>query len=341
MPRRKCWVDACSDGSERLGMCTEHADRWDLLVRVHRKTKLYNKTDSERFEFYTNKAPSLEIQKEFGARPDCWVWTGALNHHGYGLFSSNIQKELGIGQQVHLFTLNEYAKINTRDDLHTDHSCRFRPCSNVEHLVRMTRKDNILLGLGFSAVNSRKDVCDSGHEFTPKNTAIDANGWRSCRECSRMRNREYTSRPEAKKARLDKREPPTGVRGMGQYLAQREKCPEGHLLAGDNLLIEKVKKSGSVSDIRRCRTCTRERHRKEYAARQGDELAPGVKKSDCVTRNQAAEMAGLAPTYMSTFTKRNPGFPEPVRSGRPAYYLRSDIEKWIQDNAEAIARVKK
>lgn len=327
--------------SERLGMCAAHAVRWDILVRSGTRTKLYNKTDRERFEFYTNKAPSLEIQNEFGAEPDCWVWMGALNHHGYGLFKSELCETLGIGQQVHLFTLNEYAGVDTRNDLHTDHSCRFRPCSNPDHLERMTRKENILLGVGFSAVNSRKTHCDSGHRFTPENTFIDGDGWRHCRECGRIRNREHSSRPEVKKARLDKSEPSTGVRGKGQYLAQREECPEGHLLADDNLLIEKVKKGGSVSDVRRCRTCTRERHRKEYAARQGDELVPGVKKSDCVTRSQAAEMAGLAPTYMSTFTKRNPGFPEPVRSGRPSYYLRSDIEKWIQDSTEAIARVKK
>lgn len=269
MPRRKCWVDACSETAERLGMCQGHAHRWDELVRSRPRTKLYNKTDRERFEFYTDKAPSLELQTEFGAKPNCWVWGGTLNHHGYGLFKSDLCQTLGIGQQVHLFTLNEFAKIDTRDDLHTDHSCRFRPCSNPAHLVRMTRKENILLGIGFSAENARKTHCDSNHEFTPENTWTDENGWRRCRECSRGVNREYTSRPEVKAARVENYVPSTGIRGKGQYQLARDTCSENHKLEGDNLVQEKRTRNGKVSYVRRCRTCLNTKAASRYAERTG------------------------------------------------------------------------
>lgn len=87
-------------------MCEPHVSLWDLLVRNRPRTKLYGKMDVERYEFYLIKKPSPEIQKHFGAEPDCWVWRGTLNHHGYGLMKSAFS-ERGNGQQVHLFVLAE------------------------------------------------------------------------------------------------------------------------------------------------------------------------------------------------------------------------------------------
>lgn len=333
MPRRKCWLDACSRESDRLGMCESHASRWDEIVRVAPRTKLRNKTDRERYEFYTNKTPSKVIQEEFGARPDCWVWMGSLNHHGYGLFNSDLSKSLGIGQQVHLFVLNEYAGVDTRNDLHTDHKCRFRPCSNPDHLVRVTRRENILLGVGAPARNARKEYCGKGHEFTPKNTTVNSKGWRTCKECNRQANREYTSRPEVKEARREKYAPSSGVHGKGQYQTERDTCAEGHKLEGDNLVLEKRTRNGKVTYVRRCRACVNARSKRAHAARKGSPEEKGW-----ITTRQAAELMGIKPSYFPSFTKRRPGFPEPVRRGRPDRYLKDDIEAWIAANREVLER---
>lgn len=52
---------------------------------------------------------------------------------------------------------------------------------------------------GFKTANQKrasKTHCVNGHEFTPKNTQIDDNGWRYCRQCrsDRVSKKEYNSR---------------------------------------------------------------------------------------------------------------------------------------------------
>jgi hypothetical protein len=47
-------------------------------------------------------------------------------------------------------------------------------------------RENILRGSGTAAINARKTHCDSGHEFTPENTAARSDGGRDCRKCIRI-----------------------------------------------------------------------------------------------------------------------------------------------------------
>ncbi|WP_425456790.1 HNH endonuclease [Aeromicrobium piscarium] len=77
-----------------------------------------------------------------------------------------------------------------------DHICRVRRCVNPEHLRQLTNRDNILAGVGATAINARKTHCKRGHEYTPENT-YQGNRGRECRECraNRIKARSRLRRP--------------------------------------------------------------------------------------------------------------------------------------------------
>lgn len=254
MANRKCWVDGCRELVNSWGMCVEHKTTWERLVRIPR-TRLVNVSDEVKFEHYAIKGASPEVQQIFGARSDCWPWGGGLNPYGYGQFRSSWSKQDGGSAFSHLYALVKVGGIERDFENETDHLCRFRPCANPEHLEQVTQWENNRRGISPPSENSRKTHCDEGHEFTPENTYITPNGWRECRRCDRERNSEYTSKPEVKAARLEAYTPSTGIRGKGQYQSARETCGEGHRLEGDNLIQEKRTRGGTVSYVRRCRTC--------------------------------------------------------------------------------------
>lgn len=333
MVQRLCIIEGCTDPKIKWGMCEFHFRLWKTLVHNEKMTKLFGWTDRDRFVYYLIKSPSQEIQEAFGAKPDCWVWKGALSENGYGIFSANTEAGKR-SMHIHLFALSELAGVELFQGEETDHLCRFRPCANPKHLERVTHRENTLRGIGPSAVNARKQYCDKNHEFTRENTRYDENGGRACITCQKA----FTSSEAYKEKRRDAYTPTTGVRGKGQYMAERDRCGEGHFLEGDNLIIEKKKRNGVESEVRRCRTCRNDAARRNHAARQGAEIAPGVSKSDCVTKKEAEEMMGIAPTYFNTFTKRSGNFPEPVRRGKPSYYLKADVVGWIQQNTELLTR---
>jgi len=53
------------------------------------------------------------------------------------------------------------------DGLQIDHLCRVRLCVNPEHLEPVTVKENVLRGVGPSAINARKTACIRGHPLIP------------------------------------------------------------------------------------------------------------------------------------------------------------------------------
>lgn len=266
MANKTCWIDGCNGTVESWGMCGSHRQAWDRLVRVKR-TRIEG--DSNRFEHYIVRNPGAAIQETFGARPDCMIWGGGLNAYGYGQFRSDWSKTDGGSVFTHLYAWVMVAGKVRGDGLETDHLCRFRPCANPDHLEQVPQLVNNMRGESEPAKNARKTHCDEGHEFTPENTFVNSEGWRDCRECSRARNREFTSRPEVKQARLEKYVPSTGVRGKGQYQSARDTCGEGHKLEGENLVQEKRTRNGKVSYVRRCRICLNRKAANRYAERTG------------------------------------------------------------------------
>lgn len=110
----------------------------------------------------------------------CWIWQGAKDTHGYG--SLNFGKKTQIAHRVVYEALS--GKIPKGMSL--DHLCRNPICVNPDHLEPVTHKENVLRGVGPTAINAQKTHCKRGHEFTKDNTRITVVGGRLCRACDKI-----------------------------------------------------------------------------------------------------------------------------------------------------------
>lgn len=119
----------------------------------------------------------------------CIEWTGYRTDKGYGQRRYN-----GVVMLAH-----RAAYITAKGDpgdLYVDHLCRNPGCVNPWHLEAVTNADNVLRGIGPTAVNKRKTHCKRGHEFTPENTIKNGNG-RKCKTCHRATTRAGNQRTRA------------------------------------------------------------------------------------------------------------------------------------------------
>lgn len=125
----------------------------------------------------------LLSQVEIGGPEDCWLWTGRTNKGGYGRLYHD--GSLWVTHRLaYTFWLGAVP-----EGLVLDHLCRVRNCVNPAHLEPVTDRENVLRGVGPSAVHARKTHCIHGHEFTPENTRILPRGERVCLACHRERGR--------------------------------------------------------------------------------------------------------------------------------------------------------
>ena len=115
---------------------------------------------------------------------DCWNWNGAKIWQGYGLMGLNYKTVLS-----HRFIF-EYCYGSIPKDKELDHLCRNHCCCNPLHLEAVTREENLKRG-NHRNQNTLKTNCIHGHEFILENTYIDPKGWRVCRECKRIWERNY------------------------------------------------------------------------------------------------------------------------------------------------------
>lgn len=121
-------------------------------------------------------------------RSGCAEWQAALNNMGYAVFGigytrSSKGKPMGKTKLGHRLAYELYV-CEIPEGLVLDHICRNTKCVNPNHLRAVTQSVNIL--------NAAKSRCPHGHEFTEENTAR-YRGYRSCKECNRIRGRKYTS----------------------------------------------------------------------------------------------------------------------------------------------------
>lgn len=107
----------------------------------------------------------------------CWIWAGATNGVGYGVFFLRGQRHY-----AHRFTYSQVAGPIPAG-LVIDHLCRTTLCCNPEHLEAVTQAENVRR----SPLIGAKTHCKAGHAFDDENTYITPAGARCCRACRRCR----------------------------------------------------------------------------------------------------------------------------------------------------------
>lgn len=138
----------------------------------------------------------------------CWIYTGRISKNGYGTL-----REGGRTAMAHRVVYTDRVGP-IPDGLQLDHlchstdsscsggrGCRHRRCINPAHLEPVTAFENNLRSLSPSAVNTRKQKCIWGHEFTPENTRLrrpkkpGRRPMRICRACHREHRRRRQAGP--------------------------------------------------------------------------------------------------------------------------------------------------
>lgn len=109
----------------------------------------------------------------------CWEWTGPPGAQGYGYITVARRR-----MSAHLYVWETY-RGPVAPGLELDHLCRNRMCVRPDHLEPVTRRENILRGIGPAAQHARKTHCPQGHPYSEANTYHFANGpRRRCRICA-------------------------------------------------------------------------------------------------------------------------------------------------------------
>lgn len=124
----------------------------------------------------------LNPQDRFWSRvkktDNCWLWISYCFSNGYGSFTIKKRKYL-----AHRLSY-EWLRGPIPQGMVLDHLCRVRPCVNPAHLEPVSLRENLLRGIGPTAMRAHQTICIHGHAFTPTNTYLDPKrGTRICRAC--------------------------------------------------------------------------------------------------------------------------------------------------------------
>jgi hypothetical protein len=140
-----------------------------------------NTSEIERFNAKVTVAPS-----------GCHEWVGAMVPEGYGQMHAG-----GRAKYAHRLAY-EHRRGAIPAGLVIDHLCRNRKCVNPDHLEAVTTKENILRGMGSSAIRARATECIHGHPLSGANLYVKPNGNRVCRTCKNaLQNAVYRAKREA------------------------------------------------------------------------------------------------------------------------------------------------
>lgn len=191
-----CSVPSCDRESKTRGWCQAHYMRWWYTgdVDPDRPLALKARTLLERMDSFIDKAGP------------CWVWTGSVGTSGYGYV------RVGPGTRVAHRAYYEETVGPIPDGLQLDHLCHnadkgcrggkgclHRRCVNPAHLEPATQSVNQKRGRIGDAIRERSAAlthCPHGHEKTPENTYVFANGAKVCKACAKERGRRRTHKAQ-------------------------------------------------------------------------------------------------------------------------------------------------
>lgn len=170
----------------------------------------------------------------------CWLWQAYVKSNGYGALGRGRR---GKGMALAHRMAWELTNGPIPEGMTIDHLCKNRRCVNPAHLEVVSRGENTLRSSGPSAVNATKTHCIRGHSL--EGARITAEGFRDCRECNKLEQRERRRKSAADEGRA-----------INRPNSEKTVCKHGHSLA-----------DAYVSKGHRyCRTCTLAKRRKRVAA---------------------------------------------------------------------------
>ncbi|NMN94518.1 hypothetical protein [Antrihabitans stalactiti] len=146
--------------------------------------------------FYARIRTEAEPHPTLGS--PCVVWTGETNGKGYGLLRSPGSRRSFVPHRLALV----FNGIRDDPSLVVNHLCLNRRCCNVDHAEQITSGENVLLGVGPTAINAAKWTCCRDHLFDSENTYRTATGARQCRICRRFLNRRRKARLKASRTAI-------------------------------------------------------------------------------------------------------------------------------------------
>jgi hypothetical protein len=109
--------------------------------------------------------PSPAAIERFDAKVEktdgCWIWRGALNHGGYGVFTpTRGAKQWRVHRLAYTLAVGPIP-----DGYEIDHLCFTRACVRPSHLEVVTALENTRRKV------AQKTHCAQGHPWTPDNPA--------------------------------------------------------------------------------------------------------------------------------------------------------------------------
>jgi hypothetical protein len=169
MAERTCAVTSCGKPARKRGWCYTHYSRWYRRGDVNHTKQRHIGVDEcsidgctkklfgrgwcvmhwERWRRNGDPLARQRIRGDLGARlwsqvtktDACWLWTGYLNHQGYGTLWDG---EMVAGAHRVAYRLEVGA---IPEDLVLDHLCRVRNCVNPAHLEPVTSAENTRRGV--------------------------------------------------------------------------------------------------------------------------------------------------------------------------------------------------
>lgn len=132
----------------------------------------------------------------------CWLWTGPVDHNGYGFININYHHV-----RAHRAVYEVLGGKTIPIGLSLDHLCRQPSCVNPDHLEPVTHQENMARSRGKEGRRSGyylaiRTHCKNGHEFTPENTHHrPGQKARRCRMCERIHTHKENQRRAALRLR--------------------------------------------------------------------------------------------------------------------------------------------
>lgn len=185
---KTCSIDGCERDAVARTWCDAHYKRWQSYGHP---TYLPPRSRSALWRFLDK----VEVNES-----GCWEWQAYRDRNGYGNFTPRHAQTTKAYRWAY-----EHWKGPIPDGLVIDHLCRNPGCVNPAHLEAVTNRENILRGIGPSAIHAKKTHCIHGHEYTEENTYFHrGRNQRQCRACRRIADQRYR---EAKRRRVTEGKP--------------------------------------------------------------------------------------------------------------------------------------